>query len=106
MPLGSGTNTWSLMETHGIVLFHIAAHPDLTMRQMSEELDLTERRISQVIKDLANADLLHVTRTGRHNTYTINSEASFRHPTLAFIKLGAFMKLLEEQTAAHSNGGP
>ena len=87
------------METHGIVLFHIAAHPDLTTRQMSEDLDLTERRISQVIKDLATAELLHVTKTGRRNTYSINTEARFRHPTLAFIKLGAFMTFLREQAA-------
>ena len=90
------------MDTHGIVLFHIAAHPDLTTRQMSHDLDLTESRISQVIRELASADLLRVTRIGRRNTYSISSDASFRHPTLAFIKLGAFMTLLQEQAALHS----
>ena len=28
-----------------------------------------------------------------------NRDASFRHPTLSFVKLGAFMTLLQEQTA-------
>ena len=91
------------MGTHGVVLFHIAAHPDITMRQMSEDLGLTERRISVVIRDLAEADLLQVTRRGRNNAYAVNREASFRHPTLSFVKLGAFMALLQEQAAQHVN---
>ena len=72
-----GIESWSLMETHGVVLFHVAAHPDITMRKMSEDLDLTERRISQVIKDLAVAGMLSVTRTGRRNTYAINGTRAF-----------------------------
>ena len=94
---------WSLMGTHGVVLFHIAAHSDITMRQMSEDLGLTERRMSQVVRDLAEADLLHVTRRGRNNAYSINREASFRHPTLSFVKLGAFMTLLQEQAAQRAH---
>ncbi len=87
------------MDTHGVVLFHVAAHPDITMRKMSEDLGLTGRRISQVIKDLSEADMLRVTRTGRRNTYAINGDAGFRHPTLSFVRLGAFMTFLQEQAA-------
>lgn len=88
------SKNWNLMATHGVVLFYIAANPDSTMRQMSESLNLTERRIAQVVRDLSEADLLTVRRTGRRNSYAVNPEAKFRHPTLSHIKLGHFVKML------------
>lgn len=88
------SKNWNLMATHGIVLFYIAANPDSTMRQMSEALSLTERRIAQVVHDLADAELLNVTRNGRRNAYTVNPNAGFRHPTLSHITLGKFVDVL------------
>lgn len=88
------SKNWNLMATHGIVLFYIAANPDSTMRQMSEALSLTERRIAQVVHDLADAKLLNVTRNGRRNAYTVNPDAGFRHPTLSHITLGKFVDVL------------
>jgi DNA-binding MarR family transcriptional regulator len=82
------------MATHGIVLFFIATNPDSTMRQMSEQLSLTERRIAQVVRDLSEADLLTVKRNGRRNSYSVNPNAGFRHPTLSHITLGKFVEVL------------
>jgi hypothetical protein len=64
------------------------------MRQMSESLSLTERRIAQVVRDLAEAELLGVTRNGRRNSYSVNPNAGFRHPTLSHITLGKFVEVL------------
>jgi DNA-binding MarR family transcriptional regulator len=88
------SKNWNLMATHGIVLFYIAANPDSTMRQMSEALSLTERRIAQVVRDLSEAELLYVIRNGRRNSYTVNPNAGFRHPTLSHITLGKFVEVL------------
>lgn len=85
---------WNLMATHGVVLFYIAANPEATMRQMSESLNLTERRIAQVVRDLAEAELLTVERNGRRNSYSVNPDAHFRHPTLSHITLGRFVQML------------
>ena len=94
------SKNWNLMATHGVVLFFIAANPDATMRHMSESLNLTERRIAQVVRDLSDADLLTVKRTGRRNSYTVNPEANFRHPTLSHIRLGHFVKMLSSASVA------
>lgn len=88
------SKNWNLMATHGIVLFYIAANSDSTMRQMSEALSLTERRIAQVVRDLADAELLNVKRNGRRNSYSVNPDAGFRHPTLSHITLGKFVEVL------------
>lgn len=91
---------WNLMATHGVVLFYIAANPNSTMRQMAESLNLTERRIAQVVRDLAEADLLTVTRNGRRNSYTVNPDAQFRHPALSHIPLGHFVRMLSGASVA------
>jgi len=88
------SKNWNLMSTHGIVLFYIAANPDSTMRQMSESLSLTERRIAQVVRDLADARYLTVTRNGRRNSYSVNPDAAFRHPTLSHVTLGKFVDVV------------
>ncbi len=90
----NSNKNWNLMATHGIVLFYIAANPESTMRQMSEALSLTERRIAQVVRDLAEAELLTVVRNGRRNSYSVNPHAGFRHPTLSHITLGKFVEVL------------
>ena len=86
---------WTLMNSHGLVLFYAATYPDSTMREMSTALELTERRVAQIVGDLAEADLLDIGRTGRRNTYSLNKRASFRHPTLRHITLGQFEDLLK-----------
>ena len=88
------SKNWHLMSTHGIVLFYIAANPDSTMRQMSEALSLTERRIAQVVHDLADARYLTVTRNGRRNSYSVNPDAAFRHPTLSHVRLGKIVEVV------------
>lgn len=75
------------MASHGVVLFYIAANPTATMREMSEALDLTERRIARIVKDLSDAEMLRIVRCGRRNSYEVNEEASFRDPTLTHVKL-------------------
>ena len=87
---------WTLMNTHGIVLFLIASSPDLTQRQISDALGLTERRIIQVVRDLVDADMLWIIKVGRRNSYVVNPDAAFRHPTLSHIKLGQFLRILHE----------
>jgi len=87
--------TWTLTASHGIVLFYLAARPESTIREMSEELDLTQRRIAQIVHDLAEANLIKVTRSGRRNLYRVNPEGHFRHPTLSHITVGRFIEALQ-----------
>ncbi|HEX5369155.1 MAG TPA: helix-turn-helix domain-containing protein [Dehalococcoidia bacterium] len=90
--------TWNLMGTHGIVLFYIVANPDFTIRRMSDELGLTDRRVSQVIHDLSAAGMVKITRSGRRNQYAIEPSAAFRHPTLSYITLGDFLTVLADKS--------
>ncbi len=81
------TRTWSLFSSHGLVLFHVAANPEVTQRELSDTLGLTERQVGRIVKDLRQAEVLRVERRGRQNCYVVNPGAPLRHPTLAHIPL-------------------
>jgi DNA-binding MarR family transcriptional regulator len=79
---------------------YIARHPGSTLREMAESLDLTERRISQIVKDLAEESYLTIERVGRRSVYTVNLTATMRHPTLAHVRLADVLELLASEPEA------
>jgi DNA-binding MarR family transcriptional regulator len=86
-------NNWTLISTHGLVLFHIALNGDPTMREMADALGITERRVAQVIKDLVDTGLLSTARNGRRNTYVVNPDAHFMAPPVQSIRISDFLNL-------------
>lgn len=91
--------TWTLISTHGLVLFHIAINGDATMREIADALGITERRVAQIIKDLGDADLLTTERMGRRNTYCVNKAAHFLAPPVQSIRIADFLNLVENSEA-------
>jgi hypothetical protein len=90
---------WTLLTNHGLVLMYVAAYPDATVRQIAAALILTERRVSDIIRELASEQLVLVARRGRRSHYTVNAQAHFRHPLIADVSFQGFIKLLRERSA-------
>ena len=84
---------WTLLTSHGLVLLFVANHPAATIREIAADLQLTERRIADIIRDLSKAGLLSVQREGRRNRYALNPEARFRHPIIANLRFSEFVAL-------------
>jgi DNA-binding MarR family transcriptional regulator len=87
MPNHSITNHWYLVSSHGAVLFYVAVNPDCTIREIADDMSLTQRTVWGLIGDLRRADMLMIRREGRRHHYTVNLDARFKHPTLAGIPL-------------------
>jgi DNA-binding transcriptional ArsR family regulator len=90
---------WTLVTSHGLVLLFIAGSPNATIREISENLELTERRIADVIRDLERAHMLTVTREGRRNRYALNPDAHFLHPLVADIPIKSFISIWQREVA-------
>ena len=92
-----------LVGSHGLVLFYVMRFQASTMKEIATSLGLTERRIAVVISDLVDANYLEVQKLGRRNRYSINTRASFRHPTMSHVHLSDFERLLfpDRQPARH-----
>jgi DNA-binding MarR family transcriptional regulator len=89
---------WTILSNHGIVLFHIAANPHSTLRELSDLLGITERQIRRILKDLAAAEIIQIQREGRRNRYSINPNAHLRHPTLSPIPLQRFIAAMTPES--------
>ena len=92
---------WTLVTSHGLVLLFIAGSPNATIREIAENLELTERRIADVIRDLERANMITVTREGRRNRYALNPDAHFLHPHMADIPLKGFIAIWQREVARH-----
>ena len=93
------SNHWYLVSSHGSVLFFIAVHPDCTIRDIADEMALTQRTVWGLIGDLRRADMLNVRREGRRHHYTVNLNATFKHPTLTGLPLRTIMGELVQKHA-------
>ena len=92
-------NHWYLVSSHGSVLFYIAVNPDCTIKEIADDMALTQRTVWGLIGDLRRAEMLDVRREGRRHHYTVNLDASFKHPTLKGMPLSVIMRDLVAQYA-------
>jgi hypothetical protein len=99
---GQIDNHWYLVSSHGAVLFYIAVKPGCTIRQIAEDMSLTQRTVWGLIGDLRRANMLNVERQGRRHHYTVDLEADFRHPILKGLPLRV---ILGELVAMHAANG-
>lgn len=91
-------NHWYLVSSHGAVLFYIAVRPGCTIREISDEMTLTQRTVWGLIGDLRRAGMLQVRREGRRHHYTVNLDAEFRHPVIKGFSLRTVLgELIESQ---------
>ena len=62
---------WSLITNHGLVLAAISRNSKKTIRQIGDEVGITERTAYGIVVDLEKAGYLKRTKVGTRNIYTI-----------------------------------
>lgn len=63
---------WTFLTSHGQVLLAVAADPHRTIRQIADEVGMTERAAHRVISSLGEAGYLERIRVGRRVHYGLN----------------------------------
>ncbi|HRE01497.1 MAG TPA: winged helix-turn-helix domain-containing protein [Ilumatobacteraceae bacterium] len=69
-----GKSFMNLLSTHGIVLTAIARQPDIRLRELAINLDVTERTVWRAVEDLVLAGVVVRHKVGRRNSYTVNGK--------------------------------
>jgi len=72
---------WTLFSNHGLTLLSLADKPEVTTREIANDLGITERTVQKVVSDLHSADYIKKEKVGRRNRYKVNHEKPLRHPT-------------------------
>jgi DNA-binding IscR family transcriptional regulator len=92
MPADSG---WTFLSNHGHVLVQLARSPDQTMRDIAQQVGLTERAVQLIVRDLADEGYITIKHVGRRNSYTLILSLPLRHPAEQDTTVGDLIGLLD-----------
>jgi MarR family len=87
---------WTFLSNHGQVLLCIARDPEVRLRDIGDQIGITERAVHRIVTELADADYLRRERNGRRNRYTITSHLGLPDPLARDRSVGDLLGLLAE----------
>ncbi len=90
---------WTFLSNYGHVLVYISTHPEALVREVAEHVGITERSAMRIISQLDDAGVIRRERLGRRNHYTIDRQASLRHPIEANCTVGRFLDVFKDSGA-------
>ena len=76
-PVDAGS--WTFLTNHSHVLICLARDPQLRLRDLADQVGITERAVQGIINDLEAAGCLTRHREGRRNRYEIVTDRPMRH---------------------------
>ena len=96
---GSMTSTanWTFLTNHSHVLLCIAENPDVRLREVAEQVQITERATQRIVAELEEAGYLSHERIGRRNHYQVNAKLPLRHALEDHLEVGALLRILAER---------
>ena len=71
-------NKWTFITNHAAVLTLLDRGDHLTSREIALTLDITERSVARIIKDLVSEGYITKRKEGRENRYTVNKDLPLR----------------------------
>jgi predicted ArsR family transcriptional regulator len=86
---------WTFLTNHAQVLLAVAQNPDTRLRDVAEDVGITERATQRILSDLVETGYVHRQRQGRRNHYRINPKAHMRHPAQEGIKISGLLDFLQ-----------
>lgn len=96
---------WTFVTSHTQVLLCIAQDPDARLRDIADQVGITERAAQRIVSDLIEAGYVGRTRVGRRNHYTINRTIEMRHQLQRGLEIGSLLQLLQHYPASNNDGG-
>jgi predicted transcriptional regulator len=85
---------WTFLSNHGQVLLCIARDPDVRLREIAEQIGITERAAHRIVGELADAGYILRQRNGRRNRYTITSHLGLPDPLARDRSIGDLLSVL------------
>jgi len=84
---------WRFLTSHAQILLAVHRDSEIRMRDLADEVGVTERRAQEIISELVLAGFLERERVGRHNRYMVRADLRVRHPDWGEHNLGDVLSL-------------
>ena len=85
---------WTFLTNHAHVLVCIARDPAIRLRDVAEQVGVTERAVQRIVTELEEAGYLHREREGRCNRYEVDLDIPLRHPIERHCAVAALVKMV------------
>lgn len=80
MDEGVVPSSWNFLTNHAHVLVCLSRNPNATLRQIGDQVGITERATHRIIEELVAEGAIRKSRHGRGNHYELNLDFPLRHP--------------------------
>lgn len=87
-------SSWTFLTNHTHVLVLLARDPNMLLREVAKEVDITERAVQRIVGELVDGGYLQVQRVGRRNSYRVVDRHPLRHPIEAGTTVRDLLTLL------------
>jgi len=94
---------WTFLTNHAHVLVAIARDPEARLRDIAEQVGITERSVQGIVRDLFEHGYIVRERVGRRNRYQLNDTLPMRHPLEAEHDVGVLLTPLRRATPTRSS---
>ena len=86
---------WRFVTSHTQVLLCLARNQDARLRDIAQDVGITERAAQRIVADLIEAGFVTRERIGRRNHYLVHRDLKMRHPAQADQQIGDLLDLLQ-----------
>lgn len=86
---------WTFLTNHALVLLCVAADPEVRVRDLADQVGITERAAQRILSELVDAGYVEKERVGRRNVYQLHPERPLRHRLQRQRTVGELLHLLE-----------
>lgn len=94
---GRSGHGWTFLTNHAHVLAVLHADPEKVLREVAQEVGITERAVQRIIQDLEEGKFVERERVGRQNRYRILAKQPLRHPIEAHRNIGELLNLISNR---------
>ncbi|QNE46229.1 winged helix-turn-helix transcriptional regulator [Glaciihabitans sp. INWT7] len=89
---------WTFLTNHAHVLLCVADNPNARLRDVAEQVGITERAAQRIVTELEEAGYLERERDGRRNIYRLNTAMPLRHPLDRAHRIGELLSTFANPT--------
>ena len=97
---------WTFLTNHGHVLLCIVRDAGIRVRDVAQQVGITERAAQRIVSDLVANGYLTRGRDGRRNHYQVCSDRPPRHPVEQPHRIGERLDVLATQDSPGSATAP
>jgi DNA-binding IclR family transcriptional regulator len=89
---------WSFLTNHGKVLVCIAHDPGMRLRDIADQVGITERSAFGIVTDLIEAGYVVKSKDGRRNSYDVQAHLPLREAINRERTIGEVLDLLVDRS--------